>query len=416
MNNHVFFEAGSNARVIEAHHRLVLLTAITLCGLSILYFIASCGGGGSSGGDQAQALTQPLPQAQLLVSSVQDMGIIKVNPAILKRDCGISAIFQGRSVWIFGDTLLETPNADNMVFISNSWSSTYDMDAGDCIQEFCEVVDTVGAPAVFFPLTEEEKLFNAASADESCEQERCAARWHIWPGAIIVDSAKEWAYVFYRKVLVNYDTPDFYHVGHSIAVWKNYLEAPQRPVFDYVDSYPTLLFAEQGDRGFGSAALVIDKQAYIYGCELGEDGLGKPCYLAKTPLDNILDRSSWSFYSGDGKWSMDLHDSQRVFYGNDMMSVFYNPYLDLFVAIYSEPLGSTAMLRSAERPEGPWSPPITLFTVDAPENVRGWVYDFLAHPEYSPDNSGRIYISYSKKTDQMHSQLHLVAVELDLSQ
>jgi hypothetical protein len=414
MNDPIFDQqAYGNRPVTEQHRRLTILIAATICVISIVYFMAGCGGGGS----QTEVPTQPVSSMQVVVSAVQDMGVITANPSILKRDCGISAMFQERSVWIFGDTLLETPNAENRVFISNSWSSTYDTDAGDGIQGLSEVVDRVGAPATLFPLTEEEQAFNTASADPTRSQESCVMRWHIWPGAIIVDSDKGWAYIFYRKVLVDYDTPGFSHVGHSIAVWKNYLESPERPVFNYIDSYPTLFFSEQGDRGFGSAAVVIDQQAYLYGCELGEDGMSKPCHLARVPLANILDRSMWSFYSGDDKWSGDLHDSKQVFYGNDMMSVFFNPYLELFLAIYSEPLGSTAMLRSAERPEGPWSAPIKLFTVNAPENIHGgWVYDFLAHPEFSPDNSSRIYISYTKKTDQMHSELRLVAVELALSQ
>ena len=54
-----------------------------------------------------------------------------------------------------------------------------------------------------------------------------------------------------------------------------------------------------------------------------------------------------------------------------------------------------------------------LFSVDAPENVYGWVYDFLAHPEFSQDNGRIIYITYTKKIDRMHSQLRQVAVELD---
>ena len=74
------------------------------------------------------------------------------------------------------------------------------------------------------------------------------------------------------------------------------------------------------------------------------------------------------------------------------------------------------MLRTVVHPEGPWSEPIELFTVNAPENVCGWVYDFLAHNEFSQENGRIIYITYSKKTDQMHSELRLVAVELGLSQ
>ena len=163
---------------------------------------------------------------------MRDLGVIRINDIIQKRDCGLSAEFAGRSVWLSGDTLLATPNEDNRTFLSNSWSSTYDTDAGDGIDGFTERVDGVGAPQEFFPLTEAEMALADAHEGEVCD-------------------------------------------------------------------------------------------------------------------------------------------------------------------------------------EGPWSAPVELFSVDAPENVYGWVYDFLAHPEFSQDNGRIIYITYTKKIDRMHSQLRQVAVELD---
>jgi hypothetical protein len=99
-----------------------------------------------------------------------------------------------------------------------------------------------------------------------------------------------------------------------------------------------------------------------------------------------------------------------------MMSVSFNPYINRFVVVYSEPMGATAMIRTAPHPEGPWSAPTELFSVDAPANSNGWVYDFLAHPEFSQENGRIMYITYSKKIDELYSELRLVAVELELSQ
>ena len=71
------------------------------------------------------------------------------------------------------------------------------------------------------------------------------------------------------------------------------------------------------------------------------------------------------------------------------------------------------MLRTAAHPKGPWSAPTELITVEAPENVYGWVYDFLAHPELSQDDGRTIYITYSQSIDEKHTQLKLVAVEVE---
>jgi hypothetical protein len=385
------------------------LQALFLAGL-----VTACGGGGGGGDSDQQP---PLPAGfELTVAAVRDLGAIEVNPAILQRDAGFSAFFQGQSVWLFGDTLLEFPGADNARMLSSSLSATQDIDAGDGLAGFSENVDAVGAPAAFFPMTEREQAFNASHGGEMCEDEQdCSAHWHHWPGTIVVDLDRDLAYVFYRKVLVKTGDFNFSHVGHSISVWKNISEPPERPVFDYVETYPTLFFSEADAAGFGSAAVVLGEDVYTYGCELVDDPFTKPCHVARVPLARILDRSAWSFYSG-GDWSSDIAQSRPVFTGNDMMSVFFNSYLNRFVAIYSEPMAATAMLRTATRPEGPWSAPIELFSVDAPENPYGWVYDFLAHPEFSEEGGRVIYITYSKKADETHSELRLVAVELESHQ
>ncbi len=397
---------------------LRVLVAIGLLFLFVSYFPVGCGGGGGGGDDSSVPVESPditvrEPDAEVTITAVRDLGPIKINEGILKRDCGFSAVYGGRSVWLFGDTLLAAPNEDDRTFLSNSWSSTFDTDAGDGIAGFGERVDAVGMPMEFFSLTEVEAALADGHEGEVCEDVECTAHWDIWPGTIIVDEEKDWAYIFYRKVYCESGLFRFHHVGHSFAVWKNYAEMPERPVFDYVEDYPTLFFSEDGEAGFGSAAVMVDKTAYVYGCELGEDKLTKPCHLARVPIADILDKSAWAFFDGMGHWLPDSHQSGAIFNGSDMMSVFFDQHINRYVAVYGEPLGATAMLRTAARPEGPWSAPIRLFSVDAPENVYGWVYDILAHPEFSQENGRIIYITYTKKIDQMNSQLILVAVELD---
>lgn len=400
-------------RTAKKEPRISILPAVTLCVLLTTCSLGSCGGGG--GGEPAGE-DPPPADAHLVIGAVREIGAVSQNAAILNRDCGFSALFQGQSVWLFGDTLLEAPGTENGEMISNSLSCTFDIDAGDGIAAFSDMADPVGAPATFFPLTEDEIAYNQRHAGEFCEEEPCNACWHIWPGTIVVDDDRELAYVFYHKVM-NWPGPwNFEHVGHSIAVWKNPAEPPERPVFNIVESDPTLFFSENGEPGFGSAAIVLGKEVFIYGCELNDSPLIKPCHVARVPLANILDKRAWQFYTGDSNWSSDPLQSQEIFNGSEMMSVSFNPYINRFVVVYSEPMGATAMIRTAPHPEGPWSAPTELFSVDAPANSNGWVYDFLAHPEFSQDNGRIMYITYSKKIDELYSELRLVAVELELSQ
>ena len=68
--------------------------------------------------------------------------------------------------------------------------------------------------------------------------------------------------------------------------------------------------------------------------------------------------------------------------GNDMMPIYYNDYIDRYVALYSKPLSRDAVLRTAPRPEGPWSTALQVFKARAPDSDNSWIYDALAHPEY----------------------------------
>jgi hypothetical protein len=270
----------------------------------------------------------------------------------------------------------------------------------------------VAAPTLFFPFTEEEQEFNRAHKGLYCEEQPCLARWAIWPGSMVIDEEKDWAYIFYHKVYAEGGGWNFFHVGHSIAVWKNYRKPVERPVFGYYDLYPTLFFVEDRN-GFGSATLVVEKQLYIYGCELLSASLSKSCRIARVPIADILDRTAWQFFIGNGAWSPELRAAVDIFSGNNMMSVFYNPYIERYLVVYSELMGVDILLRTATQPEGPWSSPIIVFAGERPNTEFGWIYDALAHPELSQDNGRIIYITYSRELEPGKSEMRLVSVQLE---
>jgi hypothetical protein len=82
--------------------------------------------------------SNPGPPPALTVASVADLGTIPTNPDILGRDGGYSALFQGYSVWLYGDTFLDSPNADGRGLISDSWSFSTNLNAQDGISGFQE--------------------------------------------------------------------------------------------------------------------------------------------------------------------------------------------------------------------------------------------------------------------------------------
>lgn len=376
--------------------------------VTAIILIATCYGCDWSKTDQDP---EKGPPPEVWVKSAIDLGILETVSSITMRDGGYSAVFDGRSVWLYGDTFLNIANADNNTLLSNTWSWTSDVDASDGIRGFQERVDYAGAPETLFSLTDEEHTFNELHKGENCTAAPCNARWAIWPGAIVVDPETDWAYVFYGKVYAEPGDFNFNTVGHSISVWKNFNESPQRPLFNRVDKYPTLLFGEN-EPAFGSAALIVDAMLYVYGCDI--DGTVKPCRLARVPVGEALDPAAWTYYSGDDNWSPDLKNATAIFNGNDIMSVFYNTYSQRYLAIFSQPLEAQTRLRTAPSPAGPWSRPVKVFDAIPPNNANGWVYDALAHPEFTQNNSPMLYITYSRQTAFLRSEVRLVAVELEL--
>lgn len=339
-----------------------------------------------------------------------DMGALETASAIRGRDGGFSALIDGRSIWLYGDTFLDTPDLYNRTLISNTWSWTEDLEAADGISPFMEKEDAVGAPTEFFPQTEEEWDFNQAHMGEDCQQEPCGARWALWPGPLVDDPERGRSLVFYNKIYAEPGAFNFFSVGHSVAVWGGLDQIPSRPIFQPDATYPTLLF-QNSEPAFGCAAITVDDILYVYGCE--NVGLVKPIKVARVPLAHALDRSAWRFFAGDDQWVSDIHQAQAVFHGNDMMTISYLPFRDVYISIYSQPLDTQVMIRTAPRPEGPWSDPVTAFQTLAPSNPDSWVYDALAHSEYERDQGRIQYISYSRETGFLSFEVRLVELELE---
>ncbi len=399
---------------MPAFRIVIVLAAIAFLMTQLVNCVGSSGGGSRDEdrivGDAVDPSAGAAPE--LRVVAVRDLGLVETVPSITARDGGYSVLHKRHSTWVYGDTILALQNADNTRSLSNSWSTTHDEDAGDGLAGFEERVDEVGAPTAFFPFTDAEMDFNKLHKGTDCTTKPCNYRWAIWPGTIIADPEKGLVYAFYEKIYYEEGDFNFHHVGHSVAVWKNPEEPSERILFNRVENYPTLLFAED-QPGFGSAAVVVDKAAYIYGCELDDRKLTKPCHLARVAIADILDIDAWSYYSGNGNWSPDLKNSQAIFSGNNMMTVFFSPYIDRYIAVYSQPMDAKTMLRTAPEPEGPWSSPLTIFTAEPPVASHGWVYDALAHPEYSQDNGRIVYITYTRATAPYHSEMKLIAIELE---
>jgi hypothetical protein len=385
------------------------LPLYSLLASSLVLGMSGCGlsSSGSSSGSPGSGSSP-----NLVVVSATDMGTIPTNPAILGRDGAYSTIFQGNAVWLYGDTFLANADAQNRTLISDSWSFTTDLNAQDGITGFQERLDSVGAPIMILPETPDEQAFNAAHNGNNCQAQPCGARWALWPSSIVVNPSNNSALIFYMVVSARPGNFNFQGIGNSVAIWQNIQQQPQRPTLNppIVSGHPDLMF-NQNEPSFGSAAFVSNGTLYVYGCGHASDGLNKGCQLARVDPATAQDRTTWTFFTGNGQWSSSVSNAVPVFNGLDILSVSWNNYLQQYVAVYSALFSNDVMMRTSPNPEGPWSDEIKAFTALSP--TQGNVYDAHAHPEYDSNGGQTIYVTYSRSTPgPFSSEVRLVAVQL----
>lgn len=256
------------------------------------------------------------PPPALHIAQVKDLGPIPTNPDILGRDGGYSAVFQGYSVWVYGDTFLAKADAEDRTLLSDSWSFTTDLNAQAGITGFHERLDPTGAPTMILPETPAEQAFNQAHNVNNCQEQPCGARWALWPSSIVVNPADNSALIFYMVVSARPGAFNFQGIGTSVALWQNFQQQPQRPTLNppIVPDHPDLMFTES-EPEFGTAALISDGTLYVYGCGILTNSFDLGCRLARVDPSSAQDRSKWTFYAGNGNWSSNVGDAIPVFGG-----------------------------------------------------------------------------------------------------
>jgi hypothetical protein len=351
------------------------------------------------------------PAASFLVAAVRDLGPLPQAAPIKGRDGGYSGLFAGRSVWLYGDTILASAGEDGTAWRNNTASLTSDLDASDGLGGFSEERDARGAPREAYPQTADEHDFNIAHSEvlrgkDGC-QKPCGARWAIWPGPLVDDTARQRALLPYVEIYGEPGDWNFRGVGTGLATWEGPGKPVVRPEVRPGTAHPTLLFQES-EPGFASAAAIHDGQLHLFGC----GGTRKECRLARAPLDRVLDRSAWTFFAGGERWSAQLDEAVSLFEGMDMTTVHWNSSLRSWLAVYSPPFDNRLMMRSAPQLTGPWSAPVKVADLLPPAKAGEFAYSGLGHAEYARDNGRFEYATYYRSTGDWQGEVRLLELEL----
>jgi hypothetical protein len=252
-----------------------------------------------------------------------------------------------------------------------------------------EALDGQGAPSAFLPFTPEEAAYNQSTHDPN---DRIA----LWPGSLVsIDASRGLAFYVKLKVkgLLNY-----VFIGTGLAHFQAREAAAVR------DS--GLLF--QVPEPTFDEALVAGDTLYLYG-NMNDGTADGPVAVACVPLAQVASRSAYRFWDGSG-WIQDVRQGRPVLTGvPGSLSVSYNSYLGGYLAVYSEMLSDRIMMRMAAFPQGPWSPPVVLFTGESP--AAGTVdYAAREHPELAAQGGQAIVISYYRPAGGFSGELRLVAI------
>ena len=330
-------------------------------------------------------------------------GIVPRPPGHAGRDVGFSAVLQGRSVWVFGDTFLPGKADDGLGWRSSTWSWTTDQASGDGIEGFSHALDDDGMALQLLPHTAAEHSYNIAHEghDDCAAKSECGSRRTPWPQAVVADPAGQHGVLFYLNMQTGPGGMwDFRSVSGSVATWGH----PDLPA-SRVE--PPLFSDEEPD--WGAAAVLVDEDIYVYSCEF--DGKRKPCLLARVPYSQATTRASYRFWTGDENWSRDWRESVPIFDGGSLFSVHFNEYLGKYVAFYAPGLDVPFKMRTSETPQGPWSDPVSIGKgVKAKEN---WNYALIAHPEFQRENGRVEVLSYTRPSGFLAQETRLVEVHFD---
>lgn len=322
----------------------------------------------------------------LSVKSVQEVGEVGKPPNVTTRDGGISVKLGNTLVWIFNDTLFNPKSSDGQNARSNT-AAFANLATPLAVEES---LDAAGAPYQFIELKQDEKNYNL-------QKNKGDDRYALWPMSAVNISDDE-ALIFLLSLKVQPGYLNYDLQGVNIASMKK-SATDANIIAENVFKKPEELFVR--------SALKDGQYIYLYSCDKTKFG----CEITRVPQDKVTQRSAYTFWNGK-KWVSDINAAKKVIDASSSgFSVAWNNYLNQFVAVYSKPFANEVLVRTASRPEGPWSSQKTLFTGLTPTE-QSFDYAAQQHPALFKENGKKMYISYYRPLGPFTGELRLVEVSL----
>ncbi len=295
------------------------------------------------------------------------------------------ALPDGRTLWMFGDTLLGSVTADG------TYTRGTRMVHNSFVLQDRGCLDTVD-PAVGTVLPD--------------PRQGAAEDVHYWPQTGVVDGGE--LVVFAARIEVTGQTlSDFRAVGSDLAVYA--LADGQDPVLRSMEATPSSDAGPQ-DTKWGAAVVTSGGHHYVYGVRNVEAPLafGTSVQLARVRVGELADAAAWTFFDGT-RYVSDpaaaaVLDGADAAAGRGWSQSFSVHTSDgRFVAVYKELdfLGDRVRVAVADDPSGPFT---EVDSFESPSSAEIYTYTALAHPQLALDG-GELLVGVSRNSPHLRQVL-----------
>jgi hypothetical protein len=364
----------------------------------------------------------------IIVAGARDIGLMFAdNPhRMVGQDGAFSIVLSpGRTLWFFGDTLIgrRPPAGQSLWTIDGQPVGPADMTGRGTFERMINNTGLVlnhnsGAEALddFRYITSDDDddddddddrqlraLIPLEGDDEHPDRDRIWCQHGIALGEKIVLS--------FIKVKMLDDGPlpvNFEIVGSGLAVGSS-----RDWIFRRVAREGSSILWPAKQPHFATAFLAPEEDDFIYCYGTVKQSGTQNCYLARVPASEIDRPERWEYLMNrEGAWSPRIAEAVVLFSGMPSeLSVSWNTHLGAYLAVHSLDLTGKIVGRTAPKPWGPWSPPVTLWMVKKPHPFpyMQLIYAGKEHPELSGDGGRRIYLTYIEFEEYFP---HLVEVTL----
>jgi hypothetical protein len=270
----------------------------------------------------------------------------------IRRDCPINApLSDGRSLWIFCDTSMFGPDGKLSAF-SNTSAAFAERDSPIVLHE---PLDGEGKPYRFLTPTSD---YNPCLWGENR---------FLWPSAAVtihLPDGRDRVLVYYQSLCAAPGKGMVHEMFKDMGVAEYLYDpahppAPDAPIQGRIINEQIFGHPDDGDGGFGQAAVLQGGLLYVYRCT--PEGA---CYVGRVDPSDATTNGAYTFWDGHD-WIADEQAAAKLEMPNRTFamkpSVNYFPMSRLFVMVDTEELHTGVIaVRVARSPQGPWSEPALL--------------------------------------------------------